>query len=54
MRRVRRTEPGTVIVVNESDEARVTGCTLESSEVICSNRKQMNPGFEFIRPQTYH
>ncbi len=52
--RMRRTEPGTVIAVNESDEAKATGGTLDCSEVICSNWEQMNPSSGFIRPWTYH
>lgn len=39
----RKTEPGTVIAVNESDEAKATGGTLDCPAVICSNWKQMNP-----------
>lgn len=48
--RSKRTEPGTVIAVNESDEAKATRGTLDSSEVIHSNWKQMNLSSGFIRP----
>lgn len=43
MRTKRKTEPGTVIAVNESDEAKATGGTLDCPAVICSNWKQMDP-----------
>lgn len=51
---MRRTEPGTVIAVNESDEAKATGGTLDCSEVICSNWKQMKLSCCFIRLWTCH
>lgn len=43
MRTKRKTEPWTVIAVNESDEAKATGGTLDCPAVICSNWKQMDP-----------
>lgn len=48
MRTKRKTEPGTVIAVNESDEAKATGGTLDCPAVICSNWKQMDPTSGFI------
>ncbi len=40
---MRRSKPGTVIAVNESDEAEATGHTLDCSEVIRLNFRQIYP-----------
>ena len=50
MRTKRKTEPGTVIAVNESDEAKATGGTLDCPAVKCSSWKQMNPASGLIGP----
>lgn len=47
---MRGTEPGIVIAVNESDEAKATGGTLDCSVIICSDRKQMR-SFDFLLNQ---
>jgi len=51
---MREAEPGTVMAVNENDEARATGGSFDCSEVMCSNRKQLNPCSGFIGPRTYN